>query len=99
MNAAAHSEVRAALLRMNLLEAAAPLRLTRLEGGVSSDVWRAELPDRTICIKRALPKLRVPQDWFAPIERNVFEYRWLETLRDRAPGLAPARSRATRTAG
>ncbi|MEC8775007.1 MAG: aminoglycoside phosphotransferase family protein, partial [Pseudomonadota bacterium] len=34
-----------------------------LPGGVSSDIWRVSLPDRTVCIKRALAKLKVEADW------------------------------------
>src|SRR5213076_1450632 len=29
---------------------------TPLTGGVSSDIWRVDLPDRTLCIKCALPE-------------------------------------------
>ena len=31
----------------------------RLTGGVSSDIWRIDLPSGPICVKRALEKLRV----------------------------------------
>ena len=38
-----------------------------LTGGVASDIGKAVLADRTICIKFALPKLKVAEDWHAPI--------------------------------
>jgi tRNA A-37 threonylcarbamoyl transferase component Bud32 len=57
----------------------------RLTGGVSSDIWRIELPTGPICVKRALPKLLVAADWRAPVERNTFEARWMR----RAEGFAP----------
>ncbi|WP_245262560.1 hypothetical protein [Ensifer sp. BR816] len=45
-----------------------------LTGGVSSDIYRVELPGRTLCIKRALPKLKVAADWQAPVSRSSFEW-------------------------
>src|SRR5258706_11953694 len=60
-----------------------------LTGGVSSDIWRVELRTGTICVKRALPRLRVAQLWEAPVERNQFEHRWMETANRAVPGIAP----------
>ncbi|HEU5018846.1 MAG TPA: hypothetical protein VFT69_12855 [Pseudolabrys sp.] len=37
----------------------APLTMRRLTGGVSSDIWLMEAGDKSVCVKRALPKLRV----------------------------------------
>jgi tRNA A-37 threonylcarbamoyl transferase component Bud32 len=71
-----------ALRRMNLPGAMGGERLT---GGVSSDIWRIDLPSGPICVKRALEKLRVAADWHAPVERNVFEARWMR----HAAGFAP----------
>jgi tRNA A-37 threonylcarbamoyl transferase component Bud32 len=73
-----------ALRRMNLLGATGGERLT---GGVSSDIWRIELPSGPICVKRALAKLRVAADWHAPVERNVFEARWMRHAEGFAPRL------------
>ena len=61
-------------------------RGTRLTGGVSSDIWRIDLPSGPICVKRALAKLRVAADWHAPVERNLYEARWMR----HALGFAPA---------
>ena len=60
-----------------------------LSGGVSSDIWRVELPSGRACVKRALPRLRVAQLWEAPIERNRYERLWLQTAAAAAPGAAP----------
>lgn len=60
-----------------------------LAGGVSSDIWRVDLRSGPVCVKRALPRLRVAQLWEAPVERNCFERRWLETARAAVPGVAP----------
>lgn len=51
---------------------------TMLAGGVSSDVWRVDLPTRAICVKRALARLKVESDWRAPVSRNAYEWKWLE---------------------
>ncbi|MFD4469619.1 phosphotransferase family protein [Rhodococcus sp. NPDC058505] len=50
---------------------------TPLTGGVSSDVWRVDLAGGAVCLKRALPKLKVAADWRAPTERAGWEARWL----------------------
>ena len=46
---------------------------TVLTGGVSSDIWKVELRSGPVCVKRALPRLRVAQLWEAPVERNRYE--------------------------
>ena len=61
-----------------------------LQGGVSSDIFRVDLPTRTICVKRALSKLRVAADWRAPIERNHSEVRWMRTAAAIVPSAVPA---------
>jgi aminoglycoside phosphotransferase (APT) family kinase protein len=66
-----------------------PQAWTVLSGGVSSDIWRVDLPGRTICVKRALPKLRVKDDWQAPPDRNLYEWRWFSTVRRWIPDAAP----------
>jgi aminoglycoside phosphotransferase (APT) family kinase protein len=63
--------------------------LQALPGGVSSDIWRAELVSRTVCVKRALPRLRVAQLWEAPVERNRYERQWLQAARAALPSAAP----------
>ncbi len=57
----------------------------RLTGGVSSDIWRIDLPSGTDLRETALAKLRVAADWHAPVERNVYEARWMR----HAIGFAP----------
>lgn len=56
-----------------------------LSGGVSSEIWKVG----DVCVKRALARLRVPQRWEAPVERNRYERLWLETAAAAAPGAAP----------
>jgi aminoglycoside phosphotransferase (APT) family kinase protein len=77
-----------ALDRMHLLNGAMPDG-EPLTGGVSSDIWRIDLPGGPICIKRALPKLRVNADWQAPVERNIYEARWMRVAGQAAPYASP----------
>jgi aminoglycoside phosphotransferase (APT) family kinase protein len=60
-----------------------------LVGGVSSDIWRVDFRTFSICVKRALPKLRVAADWRAPVVRNRYEARWMDWANAAAPGAAP----------
>lgn len=48
-----------------------------LGGGVASDIAVVSLPGRDICVKFALPRLKVTEDWRAPVHRNRAEYKWL----------------------
>jgi aminoglycoside phosphotransferase (APT) family kinase protein len=75
---------------MGLLRAGAPVPPgRRLTGGVSSDIWRLDLPSGPICVKRALARLRVAADWEAPVERNRYEARWMQAAAAARPGAAP----------
>ena len=61
-----------------------------LSGGVSSDIWRVDLErGRRVCVKRALPRLRVAQLWEAPVERNRYEHAWLRIANQHVAGSAP----------
>jgi 5-methylthioribose kinase len=61
-----------------------------LSGGVSSDIWRVDLSRGPVCVKRALPRLRVAQLWEAPVERNRYERLWLQAAGEALPGCVPA---------
>jgi aminoglycoside phosphotransferase (APT) family kinase protein len=62
---------------------------TPLTGGVSSDIWRVDLPERSICIKCALPQLKVAQAWHAPVERNAYEWAWINFAAKHCPDSVP----------
>jgi aminoglycoside phosphotransferase (APT) family kinase protein len=79
-----------ALRRMAIVSADTPVRLSPLAGGVSSDIYRADLPSRVICVKRALPKLRVAADWHAPVERSRYEVEWMRVAAEVVPEGVPA---------
>ena len=83
------AEMMEALVRLGLVPAGTTVPMTPLAGGVSSDIWHADLPDGPVCIKRALPKLRVEADWRAPVGRNVYEARWMEVVRGFLPDAVP----------
>lgn len=76
--------------RSGLVNDADPGRWTALTGGVSSDIWRLETAGGTFCVKRALARLKVADDWRAPVERNRYERMWFETANGVRPGCAPA---------
>ena len=64
-------------------------RYQALTGGVSSQIWRVDLRSGPVCVKRALPKLRVEREWLAPVERNHYEFAWLHVVSTIAPHAVP----------
>src|SRR5216110_1011438 len=66
------------LRRMRIVGAHIRPDVSALPGGVSSDIYRVELAEATICVKRALPKLKVAADWRVPPERNRNEVEWMK---------------------
>ncbi|WP_051332610.1 phosphotransferase [Cucumibacter marinus] len=61
----------------------------RLTGGVSSEIWKVTTDVGTLCVKRALPRLKVAEVWEAPVERNRYEARWYSVANAIVPGCAP----------
>jgi aminoglycoside phosphotransferase (APT) family kinase protein len=88
-----------ALVNMGLVGAHQHVALTPLAGGVSSDVYRVDLWSGAVCVKRALPRLKVAADWRAPVERNHWEVEWLRVAGGIAPGSVPAIYGEDRDAG
>lgn len=82
-------ELTAFLVEHDLALPGEPQIWTPLSGGVSSDIWRVDLPGRALCVKRALAQLRVKADWRAPEGRNLAEARWFAAARRFVPGAAP----------
>ena len=77
------------LVTAGLARPGEPQTWTTLGGGVSSDIWRVDIGERIVCVKRALAKLRVAADWRAPVSRNLYEWRWFEAVRRILPGTVP----------
>ncbi len=84
-----NQEFLAFLRDSGLVEGNANPIMEPLTGGVSSDIWRVDLADGPICIKRALSRLKVADEWLAPIERNVYEVRWMAEAERIVPGATP----------
>lgn len=74
---------------LGLAKAADVTGVRPLTGGVASDIAVVEFGGRAICVKFALPKLRVAADWHAPVHRNRAEYRWLEFAGGVVPEAVP----------
>jgi aminoglycoside phosphotransferase (APT) family kinase protein len=81
--------ITAALRRMGLVAAEERPRCRPLEGGVSSDIWLVEAGARRLCVKRALPRLKVRQLWEAPVARNRYEWQWFEAVARILPEAVP----------
>src|SRR3569833_2615539 len=85
-----HDVLVAVFARMGLIALGGSFTAASLSGGVSCDVWKVERPqEKTLVVKRALAKLRVKADWFAPPERWKTEVAWLKQARSIAASTAP----------
>jgi aminoglycoside phosphotransferase (APT) family kinase protein len=84
-----NAELAELLCRNGLCRAGEQPRAEALAGGVSSDIWRVDLASGPVCVKRALPRLRVSQRWEAPVARNRYEYEWFRVAGEAAPGAVP----------
>ena len=82
-------DVRSFLFRTGVIDADQRVELEPLAGGVSSDIWRVTIGERTLCIKRALAQLRTVRRWKAPISRSSYEWRWLNYVAGIVPGATP----------
>jgi aminoglycoside phosphotransferase (APT) family kinase protein len=60
-----------------------------LPGGVSSEIYRVDLAAGPVCLKRALPQLKVSAEWKAPVERNRYEVAWMRAARAIEPAFVP----------
>jgi len=74
---------------MGLIEPGETPVVTPLTGGVSSDIVHVDLARGPVCVKRALPKLKVEADWQAPVERNHWEREWMKTAAAIVPQAVP----------
>jgi len=60
-----------------------------LTGGISSEIWRVTDGSERFVVKRALPRLKVRDDWFADPARNRVEHDCLAYLDRIARGSVP----------
>jgi aminoglycoside phosphotransferase (APT) family kinase protein len=82
--------VRNALLRMRLIDTDEFPPITPLAGGVSSLIARADTRRGPVCVKQALPELKVATHWSAPLERSHAELDWIRQVGEWLPGVVPA---------
>ena len=76
---------RSLLTELGLISSYNTLVAYPLTGGVASDIAMVQFDNRKLCVKFALPKLRVKEDWFAPVHRSSAEYEWLQVVSKIAP--------------
>src|SRR3990172_1022295 len=70
-----------ALEKMSLLAQGDQARITLIVDGGSSEIYRIDLGWGTICVKRALRKIKFAGDGTLPLERSNFESEWLKLVR------------------
>jgi hypothetical protein len=63
--------------------------LMPLSGGVSSEIYLVNDGSRQFVVKRALPKLKVEQEWFADTSRNANEAAYLSYVARLSPHNVP----------
>jgi 5-methylthioribose kinase len=56
---------------------------------LSSAIVRVDTRRGPVCVKRALPQLKVAAQWLAPVERNRAEVAWIRLAAQVAPGSVP----------
>lgn len=74
---------------LGLCPSGTEIEIRPLTGGVASDIGVITLPDRQVCVKFALAKLKVSEDWRAPVHRNRAEYAWLSAASACVPHNVP----------
>ncbi len=83
------AEIAASLKRMGVIGSHEQPHCRPLDGGVSSEIWLIELPGRRLCLKRALPQLKLAQIWEAPVIRNHHEFAWFRVAGRICPEAVP----------
>ncbi len=61
----------------------------QITDGVSSDIWYVKSKNKEFCVKRALSKLTVKEDWFAPVDRNNYEANYFNVCKKILPAPFP----------
>ncbi len=82
-------EILTASIDFGLLSKNDQFSFSKITEGVSSDIWHVSAEKKEFCIKRALGKLTVKEDWFAPINRNNYEAKYFLYCKDVIPNSFP----------
>jgi aminoglycoside phosphotransferase (APT) family kinase protein len=85
---AAASDMKRLLLSDGVIQDRAAT-LVPLSGGVSSEIYLVNDGSRQFVVKRALPKLKVEQEWFADTSRNGNEAAYLSYVARLSPHSVP----------
>ncbi|MDA9655210.1 hypothetical protein N9T15_02025, partial [Pelagibacteraceae bacterium] len=79
-----------AAITFGLLKPTIKFESIKITEGVSSDIWYVKTEKGVeFCIKRALKKLTVKEDWFAPISRSNFEASYFKACQNVNPKSFP----------
>ena len=84
------SRCKALVVDLGLAKASDAIAVQPLSGGVASDIARVDVGASRYCVKFALEKLKVAEDWRAPVHRNRAEYAWLSAVAAIVPESVPA---------
>lgn len=87
---AEEAAVLSALSRMGLLGPGETPAVAPLTGGVSSLIVRVDTRRGPLCVKQALPELKVAAHWSAPLSRNAAEVAWIREVGQWHPDAVPA---------
>ena len=87
------------LCELNLAGDGDEIHVQMLTGGVSSNIFRIDLHSGPVCVKQALPKLKVEKEWHVPTNRVLAEIDWLTTAARIVPGNVPRILGADRVRG
>jgi len=83
--APANKETVIASLRNQGLLSSQAVRVESLSGGVSSEIYLLDDGVRKLVVKRALPKLRVQDDWMADTSRSQVEQQFIHYVSAHVP--------------
>ena len=82
-------EIYSSSINFGLLSKNQDYTSNKITDGVSSDIWHVKTANNECCIKRALAKLSVKEEWFAPSERNNFEAKYFTNCKNIIPESFP----------
>ncbi len=93
------AELRTAMVKMGFDFGSGQIVAKALTGGVSSDIWRVDLPTGPVVAKRALAQLKVGNNWNVPVQRNHYEVSWFNVVNTIVPQAIPTILAADEAAG
>ncbi|WDR02437.1 aminoglycoside phosphotransferase family protein [Devosia algicola] len=89
MSSTFEQDCRDLVVSLGLCNPQAIAGVRRLTGGVASDIGVVSFADKQVCVKFALAKLNVAEDWYAPVHRGRAEYAWLQFAAATTPEATP----------